>query len=90
MFVLVLFQQKLVRDFYKILNQVSTEEIPDGLKLPESYGQLVSEMKSKKYKAKDFALIIKGMVCGVSQRYDFIFSLCGCVGVWGKAKTNAM
>ncbi|GFY84877.1 galacturonosyltransferase 14 [Actinidia rufa] len=54
--------QKLVRDFYKILNQVSTEEIPDDLKLPESFGQLVSEMKSKKYKAKDFALIIKGMM----------------------------
>ncbi|XP_057463145.1 probable galacturonosyltransferase 14 isoform X1 [Actinidia eriantha] len=53
---------KLVRDFYKILNQVSTEEIPDGLKLPESFGQLVSEMKSKKYKANDFALIIKGMM----------------------------
>ena len=88
----MLFQQKLVRDFYKILNQVSTEEIPDDLKLPESFGQLVSEMKSKKYKAKDFALIIKGMVCDVSQRYDFLFlfSLGGCVGVWGKAKTNAV
>ncbi|KAK2997626.1 hypothetical protein RJ639_025204, partial [Escallonia herrerae] len=54
--------QRLVRDFYKILNQVSSEEIPDGLKLPDSFSQLVSEMKSNKYNAKDFALILKGMM----------------------------
>ncbi|KAK2997869.1 hypothetical protein RJ639_025066 [Escallonia herrerae] len=60
--VVMLWQQRLVRDFYKILNQVSSEEIPDGLKLPDSFSQLVSEMKSNKYNAKDFALILKGMM----------------------------
>ncbi|CAK9177734.1 unnamed protein product, partial [Ilex paraguariensis] len=53
--------QRLVRDFYKILNQVNTEEIPAGLKLPGSFSQLVSEMKNIKYSAKEFALILKGM-----------------------------
>ncbi|GFZ19263.1 galacturonosyltransferase 14 [Actinidia rufa] len=53
---------KLVKEFYKILNQVSTEEIPENLKLPESFNQLVSEMKNKKYIAKDFVLILKGMM----------------------------
>ncbi|KAG5527612.1 hypothetical protein RHGRI_028509 [Rhododendron griersonianum] len=54
--------QRLVKDFYKVLNQVSTEEIPDGLKLPESFSQLVSEMRNKKYSTKEFALIMKGMM----------------------------
>ncbi|KAF5957543.1 hypothetical protein HYC85_004768 [Camellia sinensis] len=53
---------RLVNDFYKVLNQVGTDEIPDGLKLPESFSQLVSEMKNNKYNAKDFALILKGMM----------------------------
>ncbi|CAK9186037.1 unnamed protein product [Ilex paraguariensis] len=53
---------RLVRDFYKLLNQVNTEEIPDGLKLPDSFRQLVSEMKTNKYSAKEFTLILKGMM----------------------------
>lgn len=32
------------------------------MKLPESYAQLVSEMKNNKYSAKEFALMLKGMV----------------------------
>lgn len=61
-------QQKLVKDFHKILNQVSSVEIPDGMKLPESFNQLISEMKKNKFSAKDFALVVKGMVCGVLDR----------------------
>ncbi|XAR71285.1 Polygalacturonate 4-alpha-galacturonosyltransferase [Bertholletia excelsa] len=53
---------RLVRDLYKILNQVSNEEIPDDLKIPESFSHLMSEMKEKKYSAKEFALILKGMM----------------------------
>uniref|UniRef100_A0A3Q7FBD3 Hexosyltransferase n=1 Tax=Solanum lycopersicum TaxID=4081 RepID=A0A3Q7FBD3_SOLLC len=59
---LLLFWQKLVKDFVKILNQVNTEEVPDGLKLPESFSQLVAEMKNNKYSAKEFALVLKGMM----------------------------
>ncbi|XP_016442262.1 putative galacturonosyltransferase 13 isoform X1 [Nicotiana tabacum] len=54
--------QKLVKDFVKILNQVNSEEVPAGLKLPESYSQLVSEIKNNKYSAKEFALMLKGMM----------------------------
>ncbi|GMP30709.1 hypothetical protein CsSME_00005246 [Camellia sinensis var. sinensis] len=70
--ILMVLQQRLVRDFYKILNQVSTEEIPEDLKLPKSFNQLISEMKNKKYNAKDFALMLKGMVCDVPQRNGFL------------------
>lgn len=55
-------QQRLVRDFYKILNQVNTEELPDGLKLPDTFSQLVSEMKNKQYDAKTFAFMLRAMV----------------------------
>ncbi|CAN4082663.1 unnamed protein product [Withania somnifera] len=53
---------KLVKDFVKILNQVNSEEVPAGLKLPESFSQLVAEMKNNKYSAKEFALMLKGMM----------------------------
>ncbi|KAF6171720.1 hypothetical protein GIB67_007241 [Kingdonia uniflora] len=55
---------RLVRDLYKILNQVSSEEIPDGLKVPESFNQLVSEIKNHQYDAKTFAIQLKAMVVG--------------------------
>lgn len=68
-------QQRLVSEFYKVFNQVSTEEIPDGLKLPDSFSQLVSEMKDNRHDAKTFAFILKAMVCEV---YNFFqFSLYG-------------
>ncbi|XP_038696388.1 probable galacturonosyltransferase 14 isoform X2 [Tripterygium wilfordii] len=53
---------RLVRDFYKILNQVNTEKIPDGLKPPDSFSQLVSEMKNNQYDARTFAFMIRGMM----------------------------
>ncbi|CAI9272651.1 unnamed protein product [Lactuca saligna] len=53
---------KLVKDFYKILNQVNPEEVSHELQIPDNFTQLVSEMKSNKYSAKDFAIILKGMM----------------------------
>ncbi|CAH1437590.1 unnamed protein product [Lactuca virosa] len=53
---------KLVKDFYKILNQVNPEEVSHDLQIPDNFTQLVSEMKSNKYSAKDFAIILKGMM----------------------------
>ncbi|XVE83708.1 hypothetical protein DITRI_Ditri16bG0108500 [Diplodiscus trichospermus] len=60
--VMIMVQQRLVKDFYKILNQVNTEEIPDGLKLPDSFSQLVSEMKNDQYDAKTFAFMLRAMM----------------------------
>lgn len=60
--ILFLLQQRLVRDFYKILNEVSTQEIPDGLKLPDSFHQLVSDMKNNHYDAKTFSIVLRAMV----------------------------
>ncbi|KAK4409842.1 putative galacturonosyltransferase 14 [Sesamum angolense] len=53
---------RLVKDFVKVLNQVNSEKVPDNVKLPDSFSQLVSEMKNNKYSAKEFALILKGMM----------------------------
>ncbi|GAB2287928.1 Probable galacturonosyltransferase 14 [Dionaea muscipula] len=54
--------RRLVKDLYKILNQVNTEEIPSGLKFPESFSQLVSDIKSNQYDAKTFAFLLKAMM----------------------------
>lgn len=54
--------QRLVRDFYKVLNEVKTGEIPADLKLPDSFDQLVSDMTNNQYDAKTFALMLRGMV----------------------------
>ncbi|KAL0381030.1 UNVERIFIED_CONTAM: putative galacturonosyltransferase 14 [Sesamum angustifolium] len=53
---------RLVKDLVKVLNQVNSEKVPDNVKLPDSFSQLVSEMKNNKYSAKEFALILKGML----------------------------
>ncbi|XP_039011245.1 probable galacturonosyltransferase 14 [Hibiscus syriacus] len=51
----------LVRDLYETLNQVNREKIPEGVKLPDSFIQLVSEMNNQ-YDAKTFALMLRAMV----------------------------
>ncbi|KAI5432193.1 variant 2, galacturonosyltransferase 14 [Lathyrus oleraceus] len=53
---------RLVKDFYKILNEVKTGEIPANLKLPDSFDQLVSDMKNNQYDAKTFAFMLRGMM----------------------------
>ncbi|CAN4079443.1 unnamed protein product [Withania somnifera] len=53
---------RVVKDFVKILNQVNSEEVPAGLKLPASFSQFIAEMKNNKYSAKEFALMLKGML----------------------------
>ncbi|XP_008785954.2 probable galacturonosyltransferase 13 [Phoenix dactylifera] len=50
---------RLMRDLYKILDQVNSEEIPVGLKLPESFSEFLSEMKNNQYDAKSFAIRLK-------------------------------
>ena len=62
--------QRLVKDFYKILNQVNKEEIPDDLKFPDSFNQLVTEMKSNQYEAKTFAFMLRAMVCPLSLQFN--------------------
>ncbi|XP_073293993.1 probable galacturonosyltransferase 14 [Primulina huaijiensis] len=57
---------RMVKDFVKILNQVNSEKVPDSLKIPDSFSQLVSEMKNNKHSSKEFALILKGMM----ERYE--------------------
>ncbi|KAM7280154.1 hypothetical protein ACFE04_007288 [Oxalis oulophora] len=53
--------QRLVKDLYKFLDQVNTEDIPDGLTLPDSFNNLVSDMKNNPYDAKTFAFMLRAM-----------------------------
>ncbi|XP_075498722.1 putative galacturonosyltransferase 14 [Primulina tabacum] len=53
---------RLVKDFVKILNQANSEKVPQSLKLPDSFSQLVSEMKNNKHSSKEFGSILKGMM----------------------------
>ncbi|KAF2596258.1 hypothetical protein F2Q68_00010276 [Brassica cretica] len=54
----LLFWERVARDFYTILNEVSTQENPYGLKIPDSFKHLVSDMKNNHYDAKTFALVL--------------------------------
>ncbi|CAH1450034.1 unnamed protein product [Lactuca virosa] len=53
---------RLVSELYNLLNQVNSVEVQDDVKLPDNFTHLVTEMKSNKYDAKEFAFILKGMV----------------------------
>lgn len=55
--------QRLVRDLYKILDQVNSEEVPVGFKVPESFNELLSDIRNNQYDVKTFALKLKAMVC---------------------------
>ncbi|KAL0874346.1 hypothetical protein Bca101_024051 [Brassica carinata] len=48
--------ERLARDFYTILNEVSTQEIPD------SFRHLVSDIKNNHYDAKTLALMLRAMM----------------------------
>ncbi|CAM8973407.1 unnamed protein product [Rhodiola kirilowii] len=54
--------ERLVREFHKIIEEVKNEEIPDGLKIPESFSQLISDMNTYQYDARTFSFLVKGMM----------------------------
>lgn len=68
---LIVCVQRLVRDLYNILDQVNSEDIPIGLKFPESFMEFLSEMKNNQYNAKSFAIQLKATVCNLL--YSFMF-----------------
>ncbi|KAK1269301.1 putative galacturonosyltransferase 14 [Acorus gramineus] len=53
---------RLVSELYKVLDQVNMEEIPDGMKTPESFNELLSDMKNNQYDAKTFAIKLKSTI----------------------------
>ncbi|KAI6670363.1 hypothetical protein NL676_005248 [Syzygium grande] len=53
---------RLVRDFQKILSEVKSADIPDNLKLPDSFDQLVLEIQNNQYDARTFALKLRAMM----------------------------
>lgn len=67
----------MVRDFYKILDEVNSMEIPDGLKLPDSFSQLIAEMKNNQYDARTFAIMLRAMVCHILKGFNVLDSFDG-------------
>ncbi|URE00410.1 Glycosyl transferase family 8 [Musa troglodytarum] len=53
---------KLANELYKILDQVNSEELPVGLKVPGSFSEFLSDMKNNQYDAKTFAVRLKAMM----------------------------
>ncbi|XP_031490167.1 probable galacturonosyltransferase 14 isoform X2 [Nymphaea colorata] len=53
---------RLVGDLHKLFNEVNHEGVPDGLKVPSSFGEFVDEIKNNRYDAKMVAVKIKAMV----------------------------
>ncbi|CAH1434306.1 unnamed protein product [Lactuca virosa] len=53
---------RLVNELYNLLNQVNSVEVQDDVKLPDNFTHLITEMKSNKYDAKEFAVILKRMM----------------------------
>lgn len=50
-------------------------EVPDDLKLPDNFTHLDTEIKENKYDAKEFAVILKGMVCRLPMVSMILFIL---------------
>ncbi|KAJ6830771.1 putative galacturonosyltransferase 13 [Iris pallida] len=50
---------RLVTDLYKIFKEVNAEEVPVGMKLPESFSEFLADMKNNQYDAKTFAVKLK-------------------------------
>ncbi|XP_073006086.1 probable galacturonosyltransferase 14 [Typha latifolia] len=53
---------RIVRELYKMLDQVNSEEVPVDMKVPESFNEFLSDMKKNRYNAKTFALVLKAMM----------------------------
>ncbi|CAL9043502.1 probable galacturonosyltransferase 13 isoform X1 [Musa acuminata AAA Group] len=53
---------KLANELYKILDQVNSEELPVGLKVPGSFSEFLSDMKNNQDDAKTFAVRLKVMM----------------------------
>ncbi|KAI4339594.1 hypothetical protein MLD38_024518 [Melastoma candidum] len=54
--------ERLIRDFHKILKEVDAAEIPNNMKVPDSFDQLVTDMKNNHYDARAFALTLRAMM----------------------------
>nr|POE81653.1 putative galacturonosyltransferase 13 [Quercus suber] len=78
-------RQRQVRDLYKILHQVNTKEIPHGLKVPDSFSHLVSDMKNNQSRVNMPALPSLDLECKYSdvQEVALWFGYCSekCRGV---------
>lgn len=59
---------RLAKDMYEVLSQVSNEEFPEGFTVPESFNDLVAEMKMNQYDAKTFAFKMKALVEQLEQQ----------------------
>ncbi|GLJ47422.1 hypothetical protein SUGI_1000800 [Cryptomeria japonica] len=53
---------KMAADVFGVLLQASSKALPKGMTIPESFNDLVAEMRTQHYNAKTFAIKLKAMV----------------------------
>ncbi|XP_078436908.1 putative galacturonosyltransferase 14 [Wolffia australiana] len=53
---------RLVKELYKMLERANSEEFPESINLPNSFSEFLVELKSKKYDASTFAVMLKAAV----------------------------
>eukprot|EP01018_Ginkgo_biloba_P010170 Gb_31044 [translate_table: standard] len=56
------------KEISRLLLQASNEELPEGLKVPESFNDLIADMKNTHHDAKTLAFKIKAMVEQMEQK----------------------
>ena len=54
--------QRLVRDLYRMLDEINSEEVPVDLKVAESFDDFIWDTKNNDYDLKSFALRLKATV----------------------------
>jgi hypothetical protein len=54
--------QRLVRDLYRMLDEINSEDVPVDLKVAESYDDFIWDTKNNDYDLKSFAMRLKATV----------------------------
>lgn len=54
--------QRLVRDLYRMLDEINSEDAPVDLKVAESFDDFIWDTKNNDYDLKSFALRLKATV----------------------------
>jgi galacturonosyltransferase 12/13/14/15 len=70
--------QRLVRDLYSILDEISSEEVPTDVKLPESFNEFVWDLKNNNNDLRSFAFKLKAMVSLASMLPSLLLLNLGC------------
>ena len=64
--------QRLVRDLYRMLDEINSEDVPVDVKVAESFDDFIWDTKNNDYDLKSFALRLKATVSLDVNAYPFV------------------